>query len=1139
MSGNPPTQNGARVRELFTGALACADARSRARWLDSECGADGSLRKRVEVLLSESTLVGDFLEKPAVTDPTRTGIGELKSGEAPGDQMGPYRLVELVGEGGGGSVYRAEQEEPVHRTVALKILKLGMDTKTIIRRFETERQALAVMDHPNIARVLDAGASEDGRPFFVMDFVEGEPLTDYCDANTLTVQERIAIFVKVCRAVEHAHQKGIIHRDLKPSNILVAEQDGEASPKVIDFGVAKAIDPHGDDDQVTVIETVIGTPAYMSPEQAERGRVDVDTRSDVWSLGVLLYELLTSYTPLDRDKVKDAGIDDLRQAFREHEPYRPSLKLRHSKVEDRPKIGMDRSSTTQKLADEVQGDLDWIIMCCLDRDRTRRYGSASLLAADLECYLRGDPVAARPPSASYRLGKFVRRNRAAVGASVILLVMLVIGAIGSTWLAVRATTAERDIRAAHEEQSRLRAEAVREREDAFRSAEIARLHQYVADINVSHQALLNGHIAKTLDLLEEQARLAINDVDLRGFEWRYLAARCLADKHRSLARFDSPVRSLTYSRSGEQLAIGTREELVVWDLTSNRSLLTLPGGATRAEFFPDGKRLVAASRQGLWVFHLESGQPVFDRSDAGGALALSPDGNFLASTLDGAVVVWETGNWTRWREYPGSFGPLAFSPDSRTISMGTREGIALWPIQGDAKRVLLDDSSTPLSGWFPGGPRMVFSLDGKEIFAPRPEKSTRGVFYLGAWSVESGEELGVYPAGPGARGHSGVISALAQDRNGTLLATSSWDHSVGLWNLHERELVRELHGHRGEVWSVAVSPDGEFVVSGSKDGEVKLWPVQAVAENNSIKGRWRPLNFSNDSNYLGILNRDGYVAIVNTRTQEETYRLELTKVESRFNYRAVSLSNDLATLAEGLPDGVVRIRRLDREEESIVTLDRKNRVDFVQLSPKADSVVTISSRSDLAWWDLDDVKKPIMRIAGSNAMFSADGSTLLILDREGHAVIWDVSSRQETVKIKFDAQSIGYRTTLSPDGSILAMTYGFDDFENAVSLWDTKTGRRLGLLTGHKQGIWSMAFSPDGRTFVTSSIDGTLRFWNVASRRELVSVNEPGGNLRNLKFSPDGEFLVGFSDPSRSEEELRIIHAPPRNFVYRSRDRQP
>lgn len=1139
MSGNPPTQIGTRVRELFTGALACADRQSRTVWLDQECGKDGELRARVEVLLSESTLIGDFLEKPAVTDPTRTGLGDLQPGEAPGDQMGPYRLVELVGEGGGGSVYRAEQEEPVHRMVALKILKLGMDTKTIIRRFETERQALAVMDHPNIARVLDAGASEDGRPYFVMDFVEGEPLTDYCDANSLTVQERIALFVKVCRAVEHAHQKGIIHRDLKPSNILVTEQDGEASPKVIDFGVAKAIDPHGDDDQVTVIETIIGTPAYMSPEQAERDRVDVDTRSDVWSLGVLLYELLTSYTPLDRTKVKDAGIDDLRQAFRDHEPYRPSLKLRHSRVEDRPKIGMDRSSTIQKLADEVQGDLDWVIMCCLDRDRTRRYGSASLLAADLECYLRGEPVAARPPSASYRLGKFVRRNRAMVGASAVLLVMLVIGAIGSTWLAVRATTAEREIRAAHMEQSRLREEAVREREDAFRSAEIARLHQYVADINVSHQALLDGHIAKTLDLLERQAHLAINDVDLRGFEWRYLAARCLADKHQTLARFDSPVRSLTFSNSGEHLAIGTREELVVWDLTKNRSLITLPGGVTRAEFFPDGKRLVAASRQGLWVFHLDSGQPVFDIPNAGGALSLSSDGNFLASTVDGRVVVWETGNWTRWREFPASFGPLAFSPDSRTISMGTREGIALWAVQGDAKRVLLEDSSTPLSGLFPGGTRMVFSLDGKEIFAPRPEKSTRGVFYLGAWSVETGEELGVYPAEPGESGHSGVISALAQDRAQTMIATSSWDHSVGLWNFSERKLMRALHGHRGEVWSVAVSPEGDFVASGSKDGEVKLWPVQTVAEKNTVEGRWRPLSFSNDSNYLGILNREGHIAIINTRTKEEAYRLELTKAGSRFWYRAVSLSNDLSTLAEGLPDGVVRIRRLDREEETAISLGGKERVDFVQLSPKADSVVTITSRNELAWRDLANPAEPIMTIAGNDAKFSQDGGTLLVLDRKGHAVIWDVKSRTERVKIKHNAQSFGVRTTLSPDGSILALTYGYDDFENAVSLWDTSTGKRLGFLTGHKQGIWSMTFSPDGRTLATSSIDGTMRLWSVATQRELLSVIEPGSNLRNLKFSPNGEFLVGASPSFRSHGELRLIHAPPRNFEYRSREDHP
>jgi serine/threonine protein kinase len=338
-----------------------------------------------------------------------------------------------------------------------------------------------------------------------MDYVPGAPITDYCDANRLDSERRLAIFVKVCRAVEHAHRKGIIHRDLKPSNILVAEQDGETVPKIIDFGVAKAIDPNvAGACAFTQVEAVIGTPSYMSPEQAERD-IDIDTRSDVYSLGVLLHELLTGITPLDRGRMSRAGIEEVRRALRETPPVRPSTRLQECPPEDRPMILHDRNTTMERLAGQLRGDLDWVVLKCLERDRDRRYGSASELARDLERHLEGEPVAARPPSTAYRLRKFVRRHRPAVVASGAVLLMLVAAAAVGTTLAIRATRAEHDIREAHRTQSHLRADAERDRELALRSAAIAHLHEYVADINVSQLALADGNIAKALQLLERHS----------------------------------------------------------------------------------------------------------------------------------------------------------------------------------------------------------------------------------------------------------------------------------------------------------------------------------------------------------------------------------------------------------------------------------------------------------------------------------------------------------------------------------------------------------------------------------------------------------------------------------------------------------
>jgi serine/threonine protein kinase/tetratricopeptide (TPR) repeat protein len=429
------TVEAAKVRSIFLAAVENHPPEHWAAYLDEACAGSEDVRRRVEVLL-RAHLAADSLLDNRLAAPVATAV-EAPAREMPGAMIGPYKLLEQIGEGGMGTVYMAEQLHPVRRRVALKVVKPGMDTRQVIARFEAERQALALMDHPNIAHVLDAGATDSGRPFFVMELVKGVPITDFCDRESLTLQERLELFVHVCQAVQHAHQKGIIHRDLKPSNVLVTLHDGTPVVKVIDFGIAKATGQQLTDKTLfTNFAQMIGTPLYMSPEQAALSGLDVDTRSDIYSLGVLLYELLTGTTPFDRDRLQTAGYDELRRIIREEEPPRPSTRF-STLGQAATTVSVQRKSDPKRLCQLLRAELDWIVMKALEKDRNRRYETAAAFAADVRRYLHNEPVQACPPSAGYRLRKFVRRHRGPVigaAAAVALLLVAVLGLTVSTWL---------------------------------------------------------------------------------------------------------------------------------------------------------------------------------------------------------------------------------------------------------------------------------------------------------------------------------------------------------------------------------------------------------------------------------------------------------------------------------------------------------------------------------------------------------------------------------------------------------------------------------------------------------------------------------------------------------------------------------
>jgi serine/threonine protein kinase/tetratricopeptide (TPR) repeat protein len=519
-----------RLQNVLWGALELAP-HQRASYLDAACRGDAAMRAEIESLLKSHADAGRFLAEPSAIfhtgldaapgatdgDPASTSLRE-----GPGSRVGPYKLLQLIGEGGFGSVFMAEQEHPVRRKVALKVIKLGMDTRQVVARFEQERQALAMMDHPNIARVLDAGATDTGRPYFVMELVRGEPITHYCDKHQLSVEERLRLFQQTCNAVQHAHQKGIIHRDIKPGNVLVTLHDGKPVPKVIDFGIAKATGQRLTEMTVfTEYRQFIGTPEYMSPEQAEMSGIDIDTRSDVYSLGVLLYELLTSTTPFDSKHLRSAGYSEIHRIIREETPHKPSTRL--STLETLSSVAAHRHTEPKKLGLIVRGDLDWIVMKALEKDRTRRYETASGFSADIERYLEHEPVVASPPSTGYKLRKFVRRNRAAVWAGALVAAVLVLGVIGTTWGMLRAL---RERERADAAATAVRSAEARAHERADALEKVARFQaEQLSGIDVARMGFrLRDGLLRKVRVAAERSRLTPDEINARMEELEKITA---------------------------------------------------------------------------------------------------------------------------------------------------------------------------------------------------------------------------------------------------------------------------------------------------------------------------------------------------------------------------------------------------------------------------------------------------------------------------------------------------------------------------------------------------------------------------------------------------------------------------------------
>lgn len=632
------------VDEVFLAALELSTPEERAGYLEKVCGDDADVRRRVERLLDAHPEVGEFMESPAVdVAPT---VAQPEIAERPGTIIGRYKLLQQIGEGGFGVVFMAEQREPVRRKVALKIVKPGMDSREVIARFEAEQQALALMDHPHVARVLDASTTNTGRPYFVMELVKGVPLTEYCDKNGLSTQARLHLFIQVCRAVQYAHQKGIIHRDIKPSNILVTLHDGKPVPKIIDFGVAKAINQQLTEKTLfTSYGRMVGTPQYMSPEQAEMSGLDVDTRSDIYSLGIVLYELLTGTTPVDSERLRKAGYAEMQRLIRDEDPPRPSVRL--STLGERlTVIAKHRNIDPKRLRQQIRGELDWIVMKSLEKDRVNRYDSAAGLAADVERFLRGEAVEAHPPSVSYRLRKFARRNRLAVVLSLLVTAAMVFALAATSVGMIVFQRINQQLQSAKTE---VEQEKNRADEKAIAANE-ARLEleqqSYPLIMMAAFQAWETANLEQARKLLLD-ARAIDQSNSSPDLAWRFLWERIQEGCPKIIDMGDHS-RCIAYSPDGKLLAAGLAlGKVVLYEFeTSQLTHLPMPNPSAHncmvvecLEFAPDGQYLLAGGSQSdskgfITIWEMSTRRPaVLPVQHAGPVLglAVSADGSLGAS----------------------------------------------------------------------------------------------------------------------------------------------------------------------------------------------------------------------------------------------------------------------------------------------------------------------------------------------------------------------------------------------------------------------------------------------------------------------------------------------------------------------------
>jgi eukaryotic-like serine/threonine-protein kinase len=1080
--------------------------------------------------------------------PDATVIGDDPS-QLVGATLGPYKLIDKIGEGGFGLVFVAEQHKPVRRRVALKVIKPGMDTHDVINRFEAERQALALMDHPNIARVLDAGATASGRPYFVMELVRGIPITQFCDNNRLTVRERLELFVSVCQAVQHAHQKGIIHRDIKPSNVLVTLHDGRPIVKVIDFGVAKALyQPLTDKTIFTRFAQIIGTPLYMSPEQAEMSGLDIDTRSDIYSLGVLLYELLTGSTPFDRKRLAQAAYDELIRIIRDEEPPRPSTRLSRS-TETLTAVAAQRKTEPARLSRMFRGDLDWITMKAIEKDRTRRYETANGLARDIERHLNDEPVEAGPPGAAYRLRKYARKHRAALRIAGVFLLFLVGAAFLSIGQAIRATVAEKAARSSEEvaqgekrkadnardEADQARKQAEQRRDELGIVNDNLRRVNYIADMNLARVAWGENNLARTRELLERYVPQP-GAPDLRGFEWHYLRRlphgdlltfkahgrvtdiAFLPDGRRLLtagteqphhviepksavgqvrlwdAKTGNPLdftlkglgdtaRMVVLSKDGNHVAAGWDDGLIrYWDQISGEPIVLSDSGkrpAYKIRFSPAGRHLVAVSvgepitgMCSVRVWDLVARQSVMtlDEVPAARGTEFSPDGRQLALCLSkqGVVQVVDIKSGKEaWRYKPGGRPYLlcsAFSPDGKRLLTFGENGMRAW---NTAAR----DTAAIWPSEMAVGMCLAFSPDGTRLAAAGVEGAVE------LRDSETGHVLQTF------KGHLGPVEVLAFDSAGGRLASGGYDGAVRLWNTMNQSRDAPSKQFAREVNVLELSPDGRTLltgvntaVSGFAVKNFQLWDTSTMQPRHDLietPALVQSYEWCDDGKRVFLTDKQNTITVVDvaTGTVLERQHIDLAGALE------AALAGDARCYAYCAPEGAIRLRDLKTGNETRIAKTPGQRVLVLALN--------------------------------------YDGSRLATADANGDVGIWDTATALSTKTVKLSGVYAN-QLRFNGDGTKLAVVGNLSRLlTGEVRIVDLQSGAQMSL-KGHTLNVTDCAFSPDGRRLATTSVDKTIRIWDLATGQEVLKLAGLATWVNRIRFDAEGHRLIGAAVPDRS-----------------------
>jgi WD40 repeat protein/serine/threonine protein kinase len=1099
--------------ELFHAAKARPVGIERDRFLREACQGQPEIQQQVLSLLEADQEVGDFL------DSRLPNLPKAFPAEKPGDKLGHYKLLEQIGEGGCGVVYLAEQEEPVRRRVALKIIKLGMDTRAVVARFEAERQALALMEHPNIARVLEAGSTAAGRPYFIMELVRGRPITHYCEEAELSIDQRLRLFMRVCYAVQHAHQKGVIHRDLKPSNVLVMLYDGVAVPKVIDFGIAKATSDQQLTDKTvfTAVDQFIGTPAYMSPEQAERGGLDIDTRSDIYSLGVLLYALLTGTTPFDTQELLRAGPEGMRRIIRERNPARPSTRLARLRHYSKSQLPIRKA--------RIHGDLDCIVMKCLEKDRARRYPTANELAADLNRYLNHEPIEARPPSAIYRAQQAFRRNKVAGSAGAVVAIALLLSTIISARQTLKATRAQ-------DEQLRLRQEADRLRLRAEQNL-------YAADLLLAYEALGRGHLGRSRELLtkysvgSKQAVAAVHD--LRGWEWRHLWERTRGDESIILRGHTGEVAAALFLEDGRTVFSASHDgTLRFWDSETKAELARLPypDEPRRAALSPNGAMLaVDGSLTGYWwVLDAHRRHILHSATNSSPVLgaAFSPDSQLLAVASRDKIALIRTSDWRKLTEIRKSapirndllLAPVAFSPNGSLLAYSTSDGgIHTYDLEsGAAVGVGRSERGEALT--------LCFARDGQSLVSGDRE-------CISVW------DLGRPGQFRRLTDHTEQVVCLALSPDGALLASASGDHTIKLWNTTTWEPVATLRGHEHEVRAVAFSPDGRRLVSSGKDNTIRIWPVPTASARSdrfvlSRSGALLPPRPSAGRliDFDWIRER---ATTMDVLMKESSSQVLPAVFKSR---TCVSLSADAAIAAVGFDDGSVELWQTAPFRHLRVLKGSGSRPVASAWARTQHRLAVARADGATELWDLGSeriVKRlpPLPAPLGVGAGAHYREMDFWCKDSILTRVAPAARGAPDMIELYFTTEGEprlvfprhnGYlnNLTVSHDGKLL-VTSGWD---GTLKLWDTDTGRQLETLRGQLVAFTSVAFSLDDKRLVAGAWDGSVTVWDVGIRQQ-VAYWKAHNRFCLVDFTDDGRVLLTIGEKTGERPfELALWRAP-------------